>query len=112
MFQLVELEGRNKELEGRTRELLKERDKFLKELEKAKKELVQAKTKAEAEKPKKDAKKGKKDAKKKLSDKGVTSPEPTEVPKTLEEKRVERQQSCEVLRDENAVSGQHLFSEI
>ena len=93
LFQLAELEGRNKEL-------IKERDKLFRELDKTRKDLAK-KTKAEAEKTKKDAEKGKKEAKKKHSDKGITSPEPTEVSKALEGNVSEKEQ----LRNENVVSG-------
>ena len=90
LFQLAELEGRNKDL-------LKERNKLYTELDKIKKDLAK-KTKAEAEKTKKDAEKGKK---KKQSDKGVTSPEPSEVSGALAETVTEKEQ----LRNENDVSG-------
>lgn len=56
LFQLVELEGRNKEVS-------KERDAIIRELDKSQKDLVKAK-KTEAGKTKKDTDKGKKDAKK------------------------------------------------
>lgn len=51
LFQLAEVEGRN-------RELSKERDKLFTELDKTLKDLVKAKTKAEAEKRKKEREKG------------------------------------------------------
>lgn len=98
LFQLVELEGRNKELEGRNKELLKERDKLFRELEKTRKELVQIK-------PKKDAEKGKKEGKRKQSDKGATYPEPSETSKALEGTTAEEKQLRAQLLSENDVSG-------
>ena len=61
LFQLAKLECHNKELS-------KERDKLLTEYDKTRKKLANAQTKAD--------RKAKKDAAK-LSDMGVTSPEPT-----------------------------------
>ena len=48
----------------------------------------------------------KKEAKRKLSFKGATSPDPTGVPKALEEKIAKKEQLYEELRNENDVSGQ------
>ena len=81
---------------------MKERDKLFREVEKTNKELAQAKTKAEAEKTKKD---GKKEAKKKHSDKGVTSPEPTEVSKALEDNIARKELQYEELSEKYDVSG-------
>jgi len=97
LFQLAELEGRNKELS-------KERDRLFRELDKTRKDLVKAKAKADTEKPKKDAEKGKKDAKRKQSDKGATSPEPSETSKALEGTTAEEEQLRAQLLSENDVS--------
>ena len=96
LFQLAELEGRNKELS-------KEKDKLLRQLDETNKELAEE-TKAEAEKSKVDAEKVKTEAKKKQSDKGVTSPEPTELSKALKGNIAEKDQLNEESRNESDVS--------
>jgi len=98
LFQLAELEGRNKELS-------KERDRLFRELDKTRKDLVKAKAKVDTEKPKKDVEKGKKDAKRKQSDKGATYPEPSETSKALEGTTTEEKQLRAQLQSENDVSG-------
>ena len=98
LFQLAELEGRNKELS-------KERDRLFREFDKTRKDLVKAKAKVDTEKPKKDAEKGKKDTKRKQSNKGTTSPEPSETSKALEGTTAEEKQLRAQLLSENDVSG-------
>lgn len=92
LFQLAELEGRNKELS-------KQRDKLFRELDKARKELMKTKTKANTEKPKKELEKGRKEAKRKPPNQGSTSPS------GASEKVAEKEQLYEEFRNEYDVSG-------